>query len=650
MRVDALVRINTIGYAVCEYFDRLFLSYPLNREGFESTSAAARSTMQRYVQIATSSPEDPGVILAKQIAGAAEKAKYLMLRPDGTNVTRKTSVEGSRAGVNGGDNVDSTVEGEDATTATAAVTRTVPLFAVDADLCDFITRIVTAPPFSLYHRILANEGLTPIQWRAFLGGVIAESVRLLQLSPATVVCVFVDELNTAGCIGMVTEAFLSHSLDGEPLPRNIFFVGAINPLRDSSAPAGTMDFTKSNIGKIEDDDASDYLAMSPYIVRQLSPSMDNIKMHYPNLDKQGEGAFLEEHLLQHICVPKPTYTTAALWDLEMRGFIKDATAMITKAQELVRKYEIPRVYMSIRNLIRCSLLLSWMINFTVPTERGTDGNTFNPQNIFLPPQKGNMSALQAMKETMRRAVIMAISVTYLFQLPSHGHMLAGKAKFDLRTLFHRDITQNGSAKIQGKCVSVQEWRDVIAESLTNLFSFANIPKGLARTTALKENFYSVVLASINKMPLLITGPPGCGKTLSFLLACDALKGNCPTHTVAFQSLKKAKKITYQCSVASTGPEIAAVCSGAHLKQRHLDEQQAGRHVCLLGLDEAGLTPENRQALKSLHDFLDMREIGTVMMSNTTLDAAKTSRTIQLLQTQVDFVHFTINMCELRSLH
>jgi hypothetical protein len=39
-------------------------------------------------------------------------------------------------------------------------------------------------------------------------------------------------------------------------------------------------------------------------------------------------------------------------------------------------------------------------------------------------------------------------------------------------------------------------------------------------------------------------------------------------------------------------------------------------------------------LKSLHDFLDMREIGTVMMSNSTLDAAKTSRTIQLLQTQV----------------
>jgi hypothetical protein len=629
--------MTTIGYAVCEYFDRLFCHYPLNREGFESSSAVAFKTMQRYVQIATSSPEDSGIMLGRQIADAAETASYLMMRPDridDNDETDGSSVEGSEDSGNSGDDIDSTAVNEDTTKTAALVPRNAPLFAVDADLCEFITRIVTAPPFSLYHRILADEGLTPIKWRSFLAGVVAASVRLLKLSPSTVICVFVDELNTAGCLGMVTEAFLSHCVDGVPLPRNIFFVGAINPLRGSSAPSGTMDFTKSNIGKVEEDDTSDYLAMSPYIVRQLSPSMDNIKMHYPNLDQRGERYFLFEHLQQHICIPKPINTTAAVWEWEVHRFIQDATRMITKAQELVRKYEVPRVYMSIRNLIRCSQLLSWMITFTVPTERGSDGNTYNPQNIFLPPQEGGTNNLQVMKEKMRRALIMAISVTYLFQLPSHGHMLAGKAKFDLRALFYRDITQNGSSLIQGRDVCLKEWKDVIANSLTNLFSFANIPKGLARTTALKENFYSVVLASINKMPLLITGPPGCGKTLSFLLACDALKGSCPTHSVAFQSLKKAKKITYQCSVASTGPEIAAVCSGAHLKQRHLDEQQYGRHVCLLGLDEAGLTPENRQALKSLHDFLDMREIGTVMMSNTTLDAAKTSRTIQLLQTQV----------------
>jgi hypothetical protein len=312
--------MTTIGYAVCEYFDRLFCHYPLNREGFESSSAVAFKTMQRYVQIATSSPEDSGIMLGRQIADAAETASYLMMRPDridDNDETDGSSVEGSEDSGNSGDDIDSTAVNEDTTKTTALVPRNAPLFAVGADLCEFITRIVTAPPFSLYHRILADEGLTPIKWRSFLAGVVAASVRLLKLSPSTVICVFVDELNTARCLGMVTEAFLSHCVDGVPLPRNIFFVGAINPLRGSSAPSGTMDFTKSNIGKVEEDDTSDYLAMSPYIVRQLSPSMDNIKMHYPNLDQRGERYFLFEHLQQHICIPKPINTTAAVWEWEV---------------------------------------------------------------------------------------------------------------------------------------------------------------------------------------------------------------------------------------------------------------------------------------------------------------------------------------------
>jgi hypothetical protein len=620
VRVDSQVRVDVIGSAVCEYFERLFNCYPLNREGFASNSGAAYKTFRRYQERALTTPDHPSVIQAKQIADVAESADYLMLRPKESKF-RYINVDGTPLYSEGG-------SAEDANSANQAQ-RNAPLFQSDPDLTDFLYRIVASPPFSLYHRILADEGLTPFKWRAFLGGIIDASVRLIKLSPAAIICVFVDELNTAGCLGMVTEAFLSHSLDGVPLPRNIFFVGAINPLRDSSTPSGTMDFTKSNIGEVEDDDTTDYLAMSPYIVQQLSPSMEKIQINYPNLNPKGEESFLLEHLRQHLHPMRPADTTTEIWDWQMDNFVKEASTVILAAQELVRLYNVPRVYMSIRNLIRCSTLLSWMINFTVPTQRGSDGNTYNHQNIFLPPEMERKDDYPGIVERMKKALIMAVSVTYWFQLPSRGHMLAGKAKEDLRSRFIKDITQYGV----NKC-TVEEWRNVIDSSLKNLFSYANIPRGLAHTTALKENFYAVVLASVNKMALLITGPPGCGKTLSFLLACDALKGSCPAHSVAFQSLKKAKKITYQCSVASSGQEIAAVCSSAHLTQERLDEQQPGRHVCLLGLDEAGLTPENRQALKSLHDFLDMREIGTVMMSNSTLDAAKTSRTIQLLQTQV----------------
>ena len=510
-------------------------------------------------------------------------------------------------------------------------------------------QLVSSAPFSLYHRILADEGLTPIKWRNFLDIVVTASIRVQHLSADTIICVFVDELNTAGCLGMVTEAFLSHSIDGVPLPSNIFFVGAINPLRGSSAPPGIMDFTKSEIGKSDDEDDNDYLSKAPYIVRPLSPSMESLKVWYPNLDERAEKSFIFEYLKLHLSVLKPNFINSRQWDIAIAEFINVAAAAIANAQELVRSYQVPRVFMSIRNLIRCSHLLFWLINFNVPTNRGNDGVAFDQLNIFLPPLKDSLSP-HLIEDRMRHALVMAITVTYWFQLPSQGHMLAGKATEDLRERFVRDMSKNydreqrsrwketkgltSNASVTGCIASEEGWKSIITDSLTHFFSLAYIPPGIAHTTALKENFYCVVLSSMNKIPLLITGPPGCGKTLSFLLACDALKGNCPSHSVAFQHLPMAKKITYQCSVASTGTEIAAVCSGAHIKQEHLELQSPKRSICMLGIDEAGLTPENRQALKSLHDYLDMREIGTVMMSNSTLDAAKTSRTIQLLQTQV----------------
>ena len=603
---------------MCEYFYQLLECYPLNGEGFKNSSPAAYETLNRYRQKALSHPEDEVIIVAMETAEVAEGADFLLLRP--TAVPSATSA------------LPKEVEEESENTGAAGANdalRVAPLFHSDDELIDFITQLVLSPPFPLYHRILADEGLTPSKWRAFLEVIIKASRRLRQLSSETIICVFVDELNTAGCLGMVTEAFTAHSLDGEPLPKNIFFVGAVNPLRGSTVSSGAMDFTESDVGAGDDDCRSGYLDKAPYIVRPLSPSMERLKIWYPNLSETAEQHFISGYLRLHLRIDPPVSYNLLEWKALLKKFINTAAKAILRAQSLVRSYDVPRVFMSIRNLVRCSHLLCWLINFNVPTSRGVDGVAQDNLNIFLPshPTLRQVSEFQEIKRRMQCALVMAISVTYWFQLPSIGHVLAGKAKKDLRGEFIADI-------VVAQDISVKEWKAIITDSLSHLFSLANIPRGIAHTTALKENFYCVVLACMNRIPLLITGPPGCGKTLSFMLACDALKGNCPLHTIAFQHLPKARKITYQCSVASTGPEIAAICEGAIVKQQHLDSQQPKRNICVLGIDEAGLTPENRQALKSLHDFLDMREIGTVMMSNTTLDAAKTSRTIQLLQTQV----------------
>jgi hypothetical protein len=47
-------------------------------------------------------------------------------------------------------------------------------------------------------------------------------------------------------------------------------------------------------------------------------------------------------------------------------------------------------------------------------------------------------------------------------------------------------------------------------NLGDIYLYMAVTIGIAATSALKENFYSIILASMNGMPVLITGPPGCG--------------------------------------------------------------------------------------------------------------------------------------------
>lgn len=112
-----------------------------------------------------------------------------------------------------------------------------------------------------------------------------------------------------------------------------------------------------------------------------------------------------------------------------------------------------------------------------------------------------------------------------------------------------------------------------------------------------------------------------------MLVCDCLQGESDV-SVPFQFLKKIQKKTYQCSAWTTASGISNFLEDCYNIQKVLRDT-----LVLAGFDEAGLVPENRQALKTMHDILDQRLFGIVMMSNTTLDAAKTSRTVQLLQTQ-----------------
>jgi hypothetical protein len=125
-----------------------------------------------------------------------------------------------------------------------------------------------------------------------------------------------------------------------------------------------------------------------------------------------------------------------------------------------------------------------------------------------------------------------------------------------------------------------------------------------------------------------------GKTLSFMLASKCMVGKTTETNHIFTELQHLVAEMFQCNETTEATEVLTAYNKTERAQRSLEDANPGQFAVVLSLDEAGLPKDRRQALKCLHDPLEERKVGCVFMSNVTLDAAKTSRMLQVLMSQV----------------
>lgn len=120
------------------------------------------------------------------------------------------------------------------------------------------------------------------------------------------------------------------------------------------------------------------------------------------------------------------------------------------------------------------------------------------------------------------------------------------------------------------------------------------------------------------------------------IVLDNMKG-ASSPNVAYQNLKNANRFTYQCSEGSDAGEIKSVYENALQRHRRFTRARIYSERCVVCLDEASLPKKRRAALKVTHYYLDRAPdsdrpaVSTIMLTNRTLDAAKTNRAVQLLQ-------------------
>ena len=98
----------------------------------------------------------------------------------------------------------------------------------------------------------------------------------------------------------------------------------------------------------------------------------------------------------------------------------------------------------------------------------------------------------------------------------------------------------------------------------------DLPQGIAKTQALKENNYATIICTVTQIPLIIVGAPGSSKTLSFNITVANLKGQ-ESKVQLFRQIDSYPSLDphyYQCSRRTTSNEIHTVFSRAIIARSH----------------------------------------------------------------------------------
>jgi hypothetical protein len=155
-----------------------------------------------------------------------------------------------------------------------------------------------------FFQINMSDSVTPTEFRARIREFASAAMYVREKSPPGrapfKVVVFLDELNTCRNVCLTAEVLSGGTLDGEPLPDNIFFVGAVNPLRipadagaapaagaGAGAGAGAAPQRNPNTGLAED-----AMDKQEYIVYDMPPTVQNLVRDVGEFGNTERGDFI----------------------------------------------------------------------------------------------------------------------------------------------------------------------------------------------------------------------------------------------------------------------------------------------------------------------------------------------------------------------
>ncbi|XP_019858199.1 PREDICTED: uncharacterized protein LOC100640592 [Amphimedon queenslandica] len=437
---------------------------------------------------------------------------------------------------------------------------------------------------------------------------IKHSPELKTLYRKPILTVFLNEINTSCCPGFMKEIIIDGMIDGRSISTsgNIFIVAACKPHQANSLAVVTKSGKKRWFNPT-------------YYVQNLPPSLKLIRWDYGQLQKRDEEEYIKEKLrLECEDMPQLEYTFLA--------------QQIAKAQELIRSFACENLMLegineedaklfaqstvSQRDIKRVFQLYSYLKKwFTCDTKYGHESEF----RISV------------------RAVFISLALVYYFRLSDEiiksqkTVQPGGKEKKSFRKRFKQIMHEKRTI---GEFSIPVTFNEALSNELTWVSKNIDLPKGIAPTEALRENIYAIIVCTMTKIPVIIVGPTGSSKTLSFKIVAKNFLGTKSNKKMleTFESFKSLDPQFYQYSRKSTSHEIEVVFQRAISRQKAFDEGEI-KSLSVVLMDEADIPEYTHESLKVLHCFLDDPKVSFVGLFNTVPDATITNRAISVYRTE-----------------